>query len=300
VAVAEVAATVRLNADYCAGLVPRRDPDAHKYDFGRVVTVTGSLEFAGAAYLAALGAARAGAGLVAMAVPVSLRPVFAGRLPEAILVALPETDDGRIDVSQAIDALGEREPDALVLGPGLHETPDYTELVLRLLATGGPPTTVDAGALNMLAQSGEWWKSVSRKIVLTPHAGEFERLTGTQIGAADDDRARRAVEASERFRAVVVLKGARTVIAAPDGRLAVAPFANPSLATAGSGDVLSGVIGALVAQKLDAFDAACLGVFLHGTAGEAMSERLGDAGLIASDLPYEIAIARAGLARRRG
>jgi NAD(P)H-hydrate epimerase len=125
-------------------------------------------------------------------------------------------------------------------------------------------------------------------------------LTGISVSTDDDERARRAAEVSQTFGCVVVLKGARTVIAEPDGRIAVAPFANPALATAGSGDVLAGVIGALLAQDARPFDAACLGVYLHGSAGEKISARLGNAGLLASDLPYEIAIARAELARLRG
>jgi NAD(P)H-hydrate epimerase len=291
---------IRLDAEYCARLVPRREPGAHKFDFGRVITVTGSLEYAGAAMLAAAGAARAGAGLVAMAVPGSLRPVYAGRVPEAILIRLPEAFDGTLELHGALAAISHGEPDALVVGPGLQESADYAELVLRLLRAAGPAAVVDAGALNMLARSGDWWTGVARDLVLTPHAGEFARLTGRPVGTDDDERAERAFEASGKFGAVVLLKGARTVIAAPDARLAVAPFSNPALATAGSGDVLAGVIGALVAQKVQPFDAACLGVFLHGTAGEKISRRLGDAGLLASDLPYEIAVARAELTALRG
>lgn len=263
------------------------------------MTVTGSLDYAGAAYLAALGAARAGAGLVAMAVPASLRAALAGRLPEAILVGLPEAGEGNVDVDGALQELSVREADALVIGPGLPETPHYADLVLRLLSADGPPAVVDAGGLNMLSRSGEWWPRVARQLVLTPHAGEFERLTGISVSTTDDERTDRALEASRKYDAVVVLKGARTVIASPDERIAVAPFANPALATAGSGDVLAGVIGALLAQGVSPFDAACLGVFLHGSAGEKISARLGDSGLIASDLPYEIAVTRAELARLR-
>jgi NAD(P)H-hydrate epimerase len=221
-------------------------------------------------------------------------------LPEAILVGLPETSDGSVDVDGAIEAISAREPDALVVGPGLQETPDYARLVLRLLTTDGPPAVVDAGALNMLARREEWWTAVRRQLILTPHAGEFARLTGRSVATDDDERAERALDASRRFDAVVVLKGAHTVIVAPDSHFAVAPFSNPALATAGSGDVLAGVIGALIAQGVGLFEAACLGVFLHGTAGDKISATLGDAGLLASDLPYEIAVARAELARLRG
>jgi NAD(P)H-hydrate epimerase len=151
---------------------------------------------------------------------------------------------------------------------------------------------IDGGGLNLLARSSGWSQSVQRGCVLTPHAGEFARLTGTDVSQADDDRRERCVEAARRFGQVVVLKGARTVIGSPDGRVAVSPFAVAALATAGSGDVLAGLIGALLAQGSTPFDAACLGVYLHARAGERIAARLGDAGLAASDLPYEIALAR--------
>jgi NAD(P)H-hydrate epimerase len=159
---------------------------------------------------------------------------------------------------------------------------------------------VDGGALNLLSRSGEWWRDAQRECVLTPHPGEFARLMGAPAGESDGERMTSAIAAAQRFGQVVVLKGARTVVAAPDGRSAVAPFANAALATAGSGDVLAGTIGSLLAQGVAAFDAACLGVYLHGRAGERLRQRLGDAGLLASDLPYEIALARHELVAGRG
>jgi NAD(P)H-hydrate epimerase len=133
---------------------------------------------------------------------------------------------------------------------------------------------------------------VSRKCVLTPHPGEFERLTGSPVSTSDQERRERCQAAARRFGQVVVLKGAHTVIAAPDERVAVASFEVAALATAGTGDVLAGLIGALLAQGVQPFEAACLGVYLHGRAGERLSWRLGDAGLVASDLPFEVALAR--------
>ena len=291
---------VRLDAAYCRRLLPRRDPSAHKFTFGRVVLVCGSLDYAGAAYLAALAAARGGAGLVAMAVPVALRPALAARLPEAILIGLPETRAGTVDAARAVEAINAREPDALVVGPGLSETDEYRDLVLALLTELGPPAVVDAGALNMLSLTDEWWELGGRNLILTPHAGEFARLTGSPVGTSDEERVERAFAATQKFDEYVVLKGPRTVVADPGGPVAVSPFANAALATAGSGDVLAGLIGALLAQDLDPFDAACLGVYLHARAGQRISERLGDSGLIATDLPLEIALARRELADARG
>lgn len=260
--------------------------------------MAGSLDYVGAALLCVSSAARGGAGLVSLAVPRSLQAVVAGRVPEVITIGLPEGADGEVDPDGAATAIGERQPDAIVVGPGLRESEGYRRLVLGLLDRADGPAVVDGGALNLLATSGEWWPS-ARSCVLTPHPGEFARLTGSAVGSGADERAERCLEASRRFGQVVVLKGAGSVIAAPDGRSAVAPFANAALATAGSGDVLAGLIGAFLAQGVAPFDAACLGVYLHGRAGERISERLGDAGLVASDLPLEAALARAELARQR-
>jgi NAD(P)H-hydrate epimerase len=281
-----------LDAASVAGMLPLRPLEAHKYSFGVVVAVAGSLDYAGAAHMTALGAARAGAGMVALAVPESLRPLFAGRLPEAVLVGLPEAADGGIDPAASRDAVLEREPAAIVFGPGLKESADYGALLLALLATAGVPMVVDAGALPMLGTAGQWWTETRGCCVLTPHAGEFARLTGVTPGSSDGERSAAAAAASDRFGQVVVLKGARTVIAAPDGRMATSPFANPLLATAGSGDILAGYIGGLMGQGADPFDAACAGVFLHARAGERLSESLGDAGLLASELALEMARAR--------
>jgi NAD(P)H-hydrate epimerase len=292
---------VRLDAEYCSGLLPRRDPGGHKGTFGTLVCVCGSLEYAGAALLCASSAVRGGAGLVALAVPRSLQPVVAGRVPEVVTLALPEAGEpADIDPASAGHAIKARSPDALVIGPGLPETEGYRELILGLLVREGSPMVIDGGALNLLSSSGDWWTAAVREAVLTPHPGEFARLTGSAVGASEDERAERAIQAARRFNQVVVLKGAHTVIGAPDGRLAVAPFANAALATAGSGDVLSGLIGAFLAQGVGPFDAACLGVYLHGRAGERLAWRFGDAGIAASDLPYEIALARHELSAHSG
>lgn len=282
---------IELNAEFCRGLLPRRDPDGHKGTFGTVVCVAGSLDFAGAALLTAASAVRGGAGLVTLAVPASLQSLFAGRVPEVTTFGLPEVE-GDIDPAGAGHALKDLAPTTLVVGPGLPDTAGYRELVVGLVARHGPPMVVDATGLNNLAQAPGWWPAAGRDLVLTPHPGEFERLTGSAVGATDKERLERATAAARDFGQVVVLKGARTVVAAPGGRSAVSTFAVAALATAGSGDVLAGLIGALLAQGVASFEAACLGVYLHGRAGERLSFRFGDSGLAASDLPVEIALAR--------
>jgi ADP-dependent NAD(P)H-hydrate dehydratase / NAD(P)H-hydrate epimerase len=289
-----------IDAATCAALLPKRPADGHKGSFGTLLCVCGSLDYAGAALLAGVGAARAGAGLVILAVPAALQPVIAGRVPELVTVALPEQPAGRgADSLEATSLIEARTPDALVVGCGMAENEGNRELVLRLLAAPGPPLVLDGGALNLLARSGRWWAASQRDVVLTPHPGEFARIMGTPAGATDDAREASARAAAERFGKVVALKGAHTVIAAPEGKVAISPFTNAALATAGSGDVLAGTIGSLMAQRVAPFDAARLGVWLHGRAGQRISERLGDSGLLASDLPYEIAVARHELAASR-
>ncbi len=297
---ADAAAVIRLDEAYCARLLPRRDPTGHKGTFGTVICVAGSHEYVGAALLTATAAARGGAGLVVLAVPQWMWSVVAGRVPEVVIQSLSGAEAaGDLDPQVAWAAIDARQPDSLVVGPGVTATQGYRALLGTLLLERGAPMVIDSGGLTLLASMPGWASSIGRPLVLTPHPGEFARLTGAPVGATDDERLERCASAARQFGQVVILKGARTVSAAPDGRVAVAPFANPALATAGSGDVLAGLIGALLAQDVEPFDAACLGVYLHGIAGERISERLGDSGLLASDLPYEIAVARYELARDR-
>ncbi|MEO7118276.1 MAG: NAD(P)H-hydrate dehydratase [Candidatus Limnocylindrales bacterium] len=289
----------RLDDRLVGRLIPKRDPLAHKGTHGTLVVVAGSLDYAGAALLCAAAAVRAGAGLVCLAVPASLQPIIAGQVREAITIALPETRRGDVDVDAAVERIVQRKADALVIGPGLAAGEGTTSLVQALVTGRGVPAVVDAEALNVLAATPTWWEAAGRPCVLTPHPGEFERLDGAPVSADEQERADRAAAAAAIWDRLVVLKGARTIIAAPDGRLSESPYAVPALATAGTGDVLAGTIGALLAQGLAPYEAACLGVYLHGAAGAAISQRLGDAGLAASDLPHAIAAARRDLAAVR-
>ena len=308
-------ATRELDDDTCAMLVPERPPRAHKGKFGKLLVIAGSLDYAGAALLVCRGAGRAGAGLVTLAVPESLQPLFAAKVVEATTMALPEDDVEEVDPEPALARILDHEHDAIVLGPGLRPGLTTTELVRELISVPDEPTpapaVLDAEALRSLATLDGWWEGVARPCVLTPHSGEFARLrAGSGVGpgtdgALDDDddaRAEAALEAAETWSQVVVLKGARTVIAAPGEVPAVAPFENPALATGGTGDVLAGVIGALLAQGASPWNAARLGVYLHGLAGDHVRERFGDSGLLASDLPEPVALARrrlAAIAERR-
>ena len=294
----------RLDDAIAAALIPERPVRGHKGSFGKLLVIAGSLDYAGAALLVARAAGRAGAGLVTLAVPESLQPMFAAKVVEATTMALPEDDVEELDPEPALARILDHEHDAIVLGPGLRPGLATAELVRRLIAADEPdpaPILLDAEALRSLATMDAWWEGVRRPAVLTPHAGEFARLragSGLDPAAdgdlASDDAARVAAvrDAAMTWRQVVVLKGARTVIATPDGEVAIAPFENPALASGGTGDVLAGAIGSLLAQGLAPFAAARLGVYLHGLAGDAARERLGDAGVLASDLPEGLAVAR--------
>ncbi len=306
---------VKLDDDLVAALLPERPKRGHKGSFGKVLVIAGSLDYAGAALLVCRAAGRAGAGLVTLAVPESLQPLFAAKVVEATTMGLAEDDVEEIDPEPALAQILDHEHDAIVIGPGLRPglaTAELVRLLIRPPAESAPPPIVlDAEALRSLATMDRWWEGERRPAVLTPHPGEFARLrAGSADGTAEDgdlstdDPARVAAarDAAQTWGSVVVLKGARTVIADVDGSVAIAPFENPALASGGTGDVLAGAIGSLLAQGVAPFAAARLGVYLHGVAGESVRERLGDAGLLASDLPDGLAIARkrlAALAERR-
>jgi hydroxyethylthiazole kinase-like uncharacterized protein yjeF len=292
-----------------AALLPPRAPRGNKGTFGKLLVIAGSLDYAGSALLVCRAAGRAGAGLVTLAVPESLQPLFAAKVVETTTMALPEDDVEEIDPEPAFARILDHEHDAIVLGPGLRPGLATRELVRELLAVPGEPTpapiVLDAEALRSMATLGEWWTDVARACVLTPHPGEFARLRAGagldqdadgDLVADDKARAAAAVDAAVRWKQVVVLKGARTVIAEPDGTSAAVAFENPALATGGTGDVLAGVIGGLLAQGMATGPAARLGVYLHGMAGDLVRERLGDAGLLASDLPDVIPVVRKRLA----
>ncbi len=308
---------MRLDDESMARLIPLREARGHKGTFGRILVVAGSLNYAGAALLVCRAAGRAGAGLVTLAVPESLQPLFASKVVEATTLPLPEDDVEEVDPEPALAAVLDHEHDALVIGPGLRPSLAQADL-LRLILTApeeaaGPPAVLDAEALRTLASADDWWTSVTRPCVLTPHVGEFLRLRAGaghdpaadgDLNTSDEDRVRAASAAAVEWGQVVILKGANTVIAAPDGSVAVAPFENPAMASGGTGDVLAGTVGALLAQGLAPYDAARLGVYLHAQAGELVRERLGDAGLLASDLPEAVPMVRKRLAaiaeRQRG
>jgi NAD(P)H-hydrate epimerase len=278
-----------ISGAWVADHLPARPARSHKGTFGRVLVVAGSLEYSGAALLAGLGAARSGAGLVSLALPETLALRLTGEVPELTMLVLQEEAAGLTGPNGwrrlAAETLA---CDAIVIGPGLGRQPSTFRRVRNLVSELRTPAVVDADGLNALAEGERWWRSVSTQLVLTPHPGEFARLTrAEEIGplAADDRyRIERARDAALLWGQVVVLKGAHTVVADAEGTVVVSEVATPALATAGSGDVLAGCIGAFLAAKCEPVVAASLGVAVHGAAGLIAEQRIGRAGVLARDI----------------
>lgn len=300
-----------LTTELARKLLPARPEDSHKGTFGKALVVAGSLHYPGAASLASAAAARAGAGLVTLATGRSL--IGAARIPEITLLPLPEADLGTLGESAAEKLLEDLKGyTSLLIGPGLgHEEPTalFFKRLLGLepnskkrsrvgfrlgsdeessaLASTArpelPPLVIDADGLNILAEIENWHEHLPEgRAILTPHPGEMRRLLKSE--ELSSDQVALARDSAKRWGQIVVLKGSTTVIAGPDGRVVVHKQGNPALATAGTGDVLAGTIVGLLAQKLAPFDAAVLGVYLHGAAGALVREELGDMGALASDL----------------
>lgn len=282
-----VAAFQPAQADVAAWL-PNRIPTVQKYSAGAVLALAGSPGYTGASVLACTAAMRAGAGYVTLATTEDVAQLVGPRLLEATLVSLPNhLADG--PGADALPRLREIAPRyrALLLGPGLGRAPGVTELVLAVLggALEGPNgAVVDADALYTLSVTPDWQARVRIPIVLTPHSGEMAQLTGLTAQQIEADRFTIAATWASRWGQVLVLKGAPTVTAAPDGSLSVNPTGNALLATAGTGDVLSGVIAALLAGGASPLDAARAGVYIHGMAADLAAIGFGDRGMVAGDL----------------
>ncbi|MGQ0633710.1 MAG: NAD(P)H-hydrate dehydratase [Planctomycetaceae bacterium] len=264
-----------------------RPDESHKGTFGRVLIVAGSRGMSGAACLAGLGALRGGAGLVQVATPVGILPVVAAAEPSYLTAPLPEDSAGRIcgRALREILALAEQST-AVAIGPGWGQSADLCDLARELYATLAIPLVVDADALNALARAPGSWPQAQQgaQRLITPHPGEFSRLAGINTKTVQADRETHAAEFARAHAVVVVLKGHRTVIT--NGATAtINTTGNSGLATGGTGDVLTGLITALLAQGMPAFDAARLGAHLHGLAGDLAAAELSKPGMIASDLP---------------
>jgi NAD(P)H-hydrate epimerase len=280
--------------------LPARPRDSHKGTFGKAMLCVGSANYVGAAFLAGSAATRAGAGLVTLALARTIYPMIASASHETTFVVLPD-ENGAL-VPDAALVLLDHLPgyDALLLGCGFGRHPQTIAFVHALIShlPSSIPLVLDADALFALAQIRDWWTHLApNRAILTPHPGEFATLTGLSRDAVQADRVTIAKKFAAQWQQVVVLKGAFTVIAAPDGRATLLPFATPALATAGTGDVLAGTIVAMLAQGLNAYDAAIVGAYLHGFAGTLAEKDIGRAGVVAGDLLSRLPLAIAQLQR---
>ncbi len=272
------------------GVFPRRRKRiTHKGDYGKVLLVAGSVGRTGAACLAATAAFRGGSGLVTLATPKSLNDILEQKLTEVITAPVSETKE-RTFSAQALKSLLELEKqnDVWVIGPGISTHPETEKLLLQLLPKLTKPAVLDADALNIIANNKEILKKIKVPLVLTPHSGEMGRLLKKTPSAVEKTRWESARSFAKEYNLVLVLKGAGTVIADPKGEIFINSTGNPGMATAGTGDILAGLIGSFLAQGLTPLNAAKLGVMLHGEAGDLAVEEVGEPSLMAGDLLWSL------------
>ncbi|MDP6686258.1 MAG: NAD(P)H-hydrate dehydratase, partial [Candidatus Omnitrophota bacterium] len=265
----------------------KRGKDTHKGDYGRVFILAGSPGLTGAAALCSVACLRAGAGLVTLGIPVSLNIAMEKKLTEVMTCPLPETRKGTFSLKAKAEILNiVKKSNAVILGPGLSRNPETSKLVRILAGLINKPMILDADALNALSEDTAALKKIAHHYIITPHAGEMARLIKKSTSFIKNNRINVAKKFSSQYNAVVVLKGAGTVVTdpSPKSKAYVNKTGNPGMATAGTGDVLTGVIGGFLAQGLDTSYAAKLGVYVHGLAGDLAAKDKGEIGLIASDI----------------
>ena len=275
--------TKELDRDAVLSILPDRDPWGHKGSFGRLLLLCGSRGYTGAAWFAAMGALRSGAGLVFLGVPESIYAIEAVKLNEPVVFPLPEAG-GRLS-REAIPEILERLPkmDAVLIGPGLGQSPEVLAVVKAVLEQAACPVVVDADGINLLSGHKDVLRGRTCPTILTPHEGEFARIGGKTGG----DRMAAAAELARELGCTVLLKGHRTCIT--DGTAAyVNPTGNPGMAVGGSGDVLAGIIVSLLGQGIAPLGAAACGAWLHGAAGDLCAQRLGQYGMLPTDMLEEL------------
>jgi len=283
-AVAEVQPQTRLlEAADVAALVPVRAPEAHKGTCGHVLVIAGSRGHSGAALMTAYAAARAGAGLTTLAGPASLNTIFALGRPEVMTLPLPDTEGFvEFDEDQIRSALAGKS--AVVIGPGMGTHEGAQKLVRFLLEEIDLPVVLDADALTCVSREPDVLKQAKAAALLTPHPGEMARLLGADTASVQADRLGKAAAFAPAHRCTLVLKGARSLIAAADGLVWINPTGNPGMGSGGMGDALCGILGGLLAQGLTPPEAACLGVYVHGEVADHIAAEQGQIGLLASDV----------------
>jgi len=286
--------------DDADALLPLRMPDAHKGDCGALLVIGGSVGMTGAAAMCAQAALRCGAGLVTVAVPESLNDIMEIKLTEVMTFPVPQTESRTFAAAGADRILDRcRSADAVALGPGISSQAETAQLVRKLTSEVEAPLVLDADGLNAMAGFTDIFKARTAPLVVTPHPGEMARLTGTDSASVQADRISAARRAADDWGAVVVLKGAGTLVAGPDGDVYVNPTGNAGMASAGMGDVLTGCIASFMAQGLDAFGAAVAGAYFHGHAGDLAARMEGVAGLTAGDVIRHLPLALRRLSEER-
>lgn len=274
-------------------LIAKRNDNSHKGTYGRVAIIAGSRGMTGAPFLSSQGALRTGSGLVYTIIPESLETVMSIKLTEAIIRPIKDKDTGHFLKDSIEPIIKEvKEMDCIALGPGIGVDKDRIQLVSEIIRDTKVPMVVDADGINCIAENIEILNQGKGPIIITPHPGEMARLLNKDIQEIEKNRQYYSQYISEKYNIIVVLKGNKTIVTSPEGQTYINKTGNPGMATAGSGDVLTGIIASLLGQRLDPFDAAKLGVYLHGLAGDITRDRLGEYGMIASDIieaiPYAI------------
>ena len=274
---------ILLTKELVKALLPDRPKNAHKGSAGRVMVVAGSCGYVGAAALSSFAAVKGGAGLVTLLTPENTREILAIKLTEVMVKGLPVSND-RLVMEEAMEVVSEalEKADVLAIGPGFGVSEETGSLIREILVTTAVPCVIDADAITALKDHTELLSHMLAEKVLTPHPGEMARITGIRISEIEKNRVEVARLYAEKWQAVIVLKGAPTVIALPDGTVYLNTTGTPAMATGGSGDVLTGLIAALIGQGLTVADAAVSGVYLHGLAGELAAK--GSVGLAATEL----------------
>lgn len=258
-------------------LLPKRKPNSHKGDYGHVFVLAGSVGFTGAASLVCEGALRIGAGLVTLGIPKSLNPIMEVKLTEVMTYPLEETANQSLALAaepKILEFIKNRKCNSVAVGPGLSLHPETVHLLYRLIPQMTIPMVIDADALTAIAQKIDILSQVKVPVILTPHPGEMARLIGSDVSFIQSRRIETAREFAQTYKLILVLKGARTVVADPLGEVFINSTGNPGMASGGVGDVLTGFIAGLLAQKLNPLESAILGVYLHGLAGDIASHNL--------------------------
>lgn len=287
-----------LTRELAKQLLPEVDPEGYKNSFGHALVVAGSGGMWGAAYLAGRAVLRSGAGMITACLPASLQDSFAVAFPEALTVGLPETGQRALALdSWPLLAEQMEKKNAVVFGPGLGRGPEIPCILAEILAKSSCPVIIDADGLNALAQEPDIIRAASAPVILTPHPGEMARLLNTNTQAVLTERVECVQAAARQYGAIVVLKGAATMTSDPEGDLYINSTGNPALATAGTGDVLAGTIGGLLAQGLNPLAATVFGVYLHGLAGDMLALDKGSRGILAGEVADCLPLARRRLER---